>query len=112
MAPYRAKQASIQDAVVDCKAAVLALTGTAEQAILYHDECLKLAKFVKRLSPLLDDLQDNKPNSAAEQDGAQALQVHQLCFSIASFFCMQTASSGTINLRFDVHKRYSGSECC
>lgn len=75
MTPLRVKQPSLLDAVTDCKAAVVNFTDAASKANLYHDECLRLAKFVKRLGPLLDDLQDNKPEAPVEQQGVQALKV-------------------------------------
>lgn len=85
-----APRITIAEAVTECNKAVAALSEKAAGAKLYADECIKLAKTAKRLAPLLDDLSDNKPEAAAEEEGVKALKVRLPASLYASrIYCMQ-----------------------
>lgn len=69
------KGPGLPDAVHKCRAAALAVVEASKHARVYADEASRLAKFAKRLQPLLDDLEDNAVAPTAEEQGVRALQV-------------------------------------
>jgi hypothetical protein len=48
------------------------------QAKIYTEECKTLATLLRRLQPLLQDLEDNVLDAAAAKSGIAALQVRYL----------------------------------
>mmetsp|Transcript_9746 Transcript_9746/g.24244 ORF Transcript_9746/g.24244 Transcript_9746/m.24244 type:complete len:1206 (-) Transcript_9746:212-3829(-) len=72
--PPKGQGPSLAEAVRSCKKAALNVVEAAKVARLFVEDCKGLSGFAKRLTPLLDDLEDNVPEPGAEDAGVAAVQ--------------------------------------
>lgn len=62
----RTKQRTIAEVVSECDAAVLRLVDAAGKALLYEDECLRLAKLARRLGQILGEPDEAQIHASTE----------------------------------------------
>ncbi len=61
----------------NCNQSAAALVEASKGARAFVDECAKLAKYAKRIQPLLEDLEGGVYSGPSDEAGASALRVQQ-----------------------------------
>ena len=64
-------------AAKNCKQSAIALIVASRGARAFEDECAKLAKYARRIQPLLEDLEGGDYSGPPDEAGASALRVKQ-----------------------------------
>ena len=65
----------IASAARSCQHSAVSLVEASRNAKAFPDECVKLAKYAKRIQSVLEDLEQGSYSAAAEDGGAKALRV-------------------------------------